>query len=148
LCLVVLFGLIAGCTTNPLAPARVSGKVTYKGAAVPAGNIVFHSQDQGSYRCALTTDGSYEIRDVPKGPMVVTVETESVNPNKKVQGYGSDKGAKDYQARMAAEGKAASEKMPDQTYLKIPGKYAVAQTSPLNVTLEAGSNTHSFDLTD
>jgi hypothetical protein len=139
--------LIAGCSGNTVqAPAKVSGQVTYKGAALPAGTIHFHSEDKGIYRSPLAQDGTFEVVDIPKGTMVVTVETESVNPAKKAPDYGGGKGAADYAKRIAAEGIQA--KQSTAQYVKIPKKYASAKTSPLTVTVEAGRQTKQFDLTD
>lgn len=140
-------GLLTGCTANSQAPARITGTVTYKGSPVPAGNITFHTDTEGIYASPIRADGTYEVHDVPKGEFVVTVETESVNPKKKVKDYGG-KGAKGYQERIAAEGNSAANKAPPQTYVQIPSKYANAKTSGLTVTAEAGSQVHNFTLTD
>src|SRR2546421_12867772 len=76
LCLAL--ALVFGCSKrNPNAPASVNGKVTYKGAAVPAGTITFNAK-AGKYTTSLSTDGTYSSSDLPIGEMVVTVETESV----------------------------------------------------------------------
>jgi hypothetical protein len=149
LCFILLLGLTAGCfQKNPNAPGRVSGKVKYGGKAVPAGNIAFHHPDKGTYRSTLDSDGTYAITDVPTGEMVVTVETESVNPSKKKPTYGGDKGSKMYQERMAAEKGTAAARVAPQTYLKIPAKYANTKTSPLTMTIVAGRQVKEFDLTD
>ena len=140
-------GLLTGCTANPQAPARITGTVTYKGSPVPAGTVVFHTENMGLYASPLKADGTYEVHDVPKGAFVVTVETESVNPKKKAKDYGG-KGDKGYQERIAAEGNSAANKAPPQTYVQIPSKYANAKTSGLSVTAEAGSQAHDFTLTD
>jgi hypothetical protein len=148
--LVALFlSLVAGCAKNKRAPATVSGTVTYKGQAVTAGNVTFHSQDMGSYNTSLAPDGTYQIVDVPKGELVVTVETESANPDKKTPDYGRGKGSKMYAERMAMEKKMGSPLgQPAGKYLKIPAKYATPKDSPLKVTLEAGKQVKDFELTD
>jgi hypothetical protein len=145
----LVLGLVAGCAKNPQAPAKVSGSVTYKGNPVTAGNVTFHSQDKGSYNTSLSPDGTYKITDVPKGELVVTVETESANPDKKTPDYGRGKGSKMYAERMAKE-KAMGSPMgqPAGKYLKIPAKYATPKDSPLKVTLEAGKQVKDFELTD
>ena len=80
--------------------------------------------------------------------MKVTVETESVNPAKKAPEYGEGKGAKMTKERMAAEGTAAAAKAPPREYRFVPGKYADPNTTPLTVTIQSGSQVHSFSLTD
>ena len=148
--LVLGLAALAGCTTNnPQAPANIKGTVTYNGTPVPAGTVVFHTADQGTYSTRLTTNGSFEVRDVPKGKMAVTIETESVNPaKKKEQAYGGDKGAKQYAERLAAEGQAAANKTPPEQYMKIPSKYAEKGTTPLNIDVAAGAQVQNFTLTD
>jgi hypothetical protein len=149
LCFILLLAFTAGCFhKNPSAPGSISGKVTYGGKAVPAGNIAFHHPDKGTYRSTLDSDGTYSITDVPTGEMVVTVETESVNPSKKKATYGGDKSSKMYQERLAAEKGTAAARTPPQTYLKIPAKYANTKTSPLTMTVVAGRQVKAFDLTD
>jgi len=150
LLLALFLGLAAGCAKNPAAPGRVSGTVKYKGQALPAGNIYFHSQGKGSYRATLAADGTYEITDIPAGEMVVTVETESLNPSKKAPTYGGGKGAQMYAERMAAEKKAGRTIAAEAAvpYVKIPEKYAKEKTSPLTATIKAGKQVMSFDLTD
>jgi hypothetical protein len=139
-------GLMLGCEANPQAPARIKGTVTYKGDPLPAGTVMFHTTDMGSYPAVLSPDGTYTIRDVPKGKVVVTIETESANPKTKKADYGG-KGGKDYAERLAAE-KGAAERMPPPKYVKIPRKYADREQSPLNFEARAGDQVHNFTLTD
>lgn len=142
------FTLVSGCgPKNRTAPARVNGTVRYKGETVPGGNITFHSKDKGSYNSSIGRDGSYSVVDVPDGEMVVTVETESINPNRKVRSLGPQ-ADKMYAERMAAEGRSAMEKMPAEAYKKVPTKYGDPKTSTLKATLTAGKQSKDFDLTD
>jgi len=148
LCLALGLGFFAGCTANPQAPAQISGAVTYKGNPLPAGTVIFHSAEQGSYRALLNADGTYEVRDVPTGKLVVTIETESVNPAKKPKEYAGGKGAKQYQERLAAEGRGAASKTPPQEYVKIPPRYTNREKSPLSIDAVAGTQVQNFTLTD
>jgi hypothetical protein len=122
--------------------------VDYNGAPVPGGNISFHTEKGPAYTSSIGRDGTYEIVDLPAGLMVVSVETETANPNKKSIAYGGTKGSKMYAERMAAEGRGGAAKQPAEAYRKIPGKYANPKTSPLSVTLEAGRQVHNFVLAD
>jgi hypothetical protein len=147
-------GLVAGCNRSKT-PSKVTGTVTYKGQPVKAGNIVFHSEDMGSYPGTLSPEGTYEIVDLPAGNMTVTVETESVRPDQKTTGYPrgrAGKAAAIDNERLAAEGMAgsaaAANKEAAERYVKIPKKYADAKTSPLKVTLEAGKQVKNIELTD
>ncbi len=147
----VFLALVAACSSrNPQAPGKISGHVTYKGSPVPAGSIAFHSSEgKGVYGCPLGSDGAYEILDLPAGAMVVTVETDSVNPKKAPDYPGAKKAGKGAQLdaeRLAAEGKG--KQAPSGPYVKIPAKYGDPKTSPLNVTIEAGKQVKEFELTD
>jgi hypothetical protein len=84
--------------------------------------------------------------------MVVTIETESVNPKPK-QAQAMPGGRADptdeYRKRMEAMGKVPQ--APTNTggdYVPIPEKYSTKAKSPLRVTLSKGSNELNFDLTD
>src|SRR5262245_681756 len=79
--------LLAGCKRgNPHAPARVTGKVTYKSAPVPGGTITFHAPDGTQYPTNIGPDGSYGV-ELPAGDLLVSVETESLNPDRKIPTY-------------------------------------------------------------
>jgi hypothetical protein len=149
---VVLLVSLASCAPkNKFAPGKVSGVVRYKGEALKAGNIIFHTtDDKGRYQSSLGTDGKYEMVDVPTGTFEVTVETESLNPNKKVPVYGGGRGGKggkggSEQARMMG---APDPKLLAERFTAIPFKYADRKTSGLTATVSQGSQTINFDLTD
>ena len=135
--------LVLGCGSkgNPNAPAKVHGKVTYKGAPVTAGTIQFLPKAAGTYTASIMPDATYSATDLPTGEMTVTVDTESANPNKKQPSYG---GKKQMMGPIPQGVKAG----PAGEYVKIPPKYAKAQTSGLTATLNAGDNEKNFDLTD
>jgi len=153
--LVLCVGLLAGCSPSSSVPSRISGSVTYKGQPVTAGLVTFHSENMGSYKAPLAPDGTYQASDLPLGNMVVTVETESANPDKKAPDYaGGGKAGKMYEERLAAEKKSSMGSPmgpggpPPGKYTKIPAKYSNSKSSPLTVTLTAGRNVKDFDLTD
>jgi hypothetical protein len=150
LCVVLLLGLLAGCgARNSQAPASVSGTVTYDGAPVPAGSITFHIENKGIYGAQLQSNGSYRITDMPDGHARVTVETESVNPKRKLRTYAGAKGAKvdkDYLEAMKKMG-APMKESPPQQYMPIPPAYAAVGTTPLTADIVAGSQSLRFDLT-
>jgi len=136
--------LVLGCRRgNPNAPVSVTGKVSYKGQPVTAGTLVFHTDSNAAYPGTINSDGTYAAHQIPSGPMVVTIETESANPGRKMATYGGGKG-KGMLGPMP-EGRTASS---GGAYVKIPSKYADKKTSPLKVTLTDGKQTHDFELTD
>jgi hypothetical protein len=149
----LLLTLTVGCEKNPNAPSGVSGKVTYKGEVVPAGTITFHAPKGGIFSYSLT-DGKYSGSQLPAEEMIVTIETESLNPNvtKPTYGMGGNKaGAPDQQrAKMEELGRLPKSAAPANAgpYVKIPAKYATKDKSPLKVKLTNGSNANDFELTD
>jgi hypothetical protein len=132
--------LVAGCGSNKSAPAKVSGKITYQNAPVTGGTIVFHGADGGIYSCGILADGTYEGTDLPAGDLKVTIETESINPNRKMPAYGGKAGTQSPKPEGATTGGG--------TYVKIPPKYADKDQSGLTVTLAKGKQTKDFTLTD
>jgi hypothetical protein len=142
--------LAAGCRSSQT-PAKVSGRVTYKSESLKGGEIAFHS-DQGTYRTSINQDGTYEISDLPAGAQTVTVETESLNPDKKAKIPGGARGAASMNERLAAERKGGfgppSREEQLARYTKIPAKYAKVDTSDLKITLEKGKQTQNFELKD
>jgi hypothetical protein len=149
--------IVAGCRHNPT-PANVSGTITYRGQPVTAGSVAFYPEEGGMFSYSIGNDGSYSGWGLPAGELVVTVETESINPNPKGRPKatygGKDKKRKggnpnEYMEKMKAMGKA-----PDVSatttgaYVRIPAKYAEKNKSPLRATLEKGTNVVNFELTD
>ena len=149
----LIFGLVLGCSSQRT-KSSLSGKVTYKGQPLKGGNMTFNTE-KGIYSSEISKDGDYEVFDIPAGNVTVTIDTESINPNKKVQSYGG-KGDKMYEERMAAEKKAGvaagekgmSKEEMTERYVKIPAKYADEKTSEIKFTLEPGKQKKDFELTD
>jgi hypothetical protein len=147
--------LLAGCgSRNPNAPARVNGTVRYNGAPLRAGTITFHSREK-KLTAPIGKDGSYGLFDVPAGDMVVTVETDSANPNRQAAAGGmAGKMRSQMEGYMKAMGKggaapAASTAAAPEDYVKIPPKYADPAKSPLTASLGAGDNSGlDFDVKD
>jgi len=141
-----LLALACGCgSTNPNAPATISGRVTYKGTPLPGGSIMFHGS-AGTYPASIGANGEYTGREFPVGEMTVTVETETLNPDRKAAkpypGGGKDKSAKMFSKPPEVTAVTTA------TYLKIPAKYGDKNKSDLKVTLTAGKQSKDFELTD
>jgi hypothetical protein len=145
-------------------PATVSGKVTYKGETVPGGILYFYSlKEDGSpgaeFSCVIKSDGTYSSSQLPEGDLLVSIDTESKNPNSErakadpsKYGKGTGKGAfadpKMMMEQMKKNNNVPDMPSDDTSYLPIPKKYWEPATSGLKVTLKAGKNTFDFNLTD
>jgi len=149
--LLFCIAVVSGCgqSANPVAPARVSGKLTYKNQPIKGGNMRLYAADGSSYDAIISSDGTYSSTNAPTGEVVVTVETESINPHKT-----APKSA-EAQMRMKAmdmssrrPGSQGPEVKPTDNYIKIPEKYSNPKTSPLTLTLKNGRQVHDIDLTD
>lgn len=168
---------IIGCGNNPT-PAKVKGTVTYKGQPLPGGTMTFAFDTGGGYSTAIQSDGAYSAVDLPLGNVVVSIETESFNPDKSnTPSYGDPKsknsggkkvgsgtkvppGGEDgmRKMRMEQEGVApgggkggfgpASPEDLAKLYVKIPTKYNNKLTSGLRMEIVRGLNEKNFELTD
>lgn len=139
---------LIGCAKNSQAPAKVSGAITYKGQPIKAGSMKFHTPEGTSYPATISPDGTYSATDIPTGEMVVTIETEAFNPDKKMaQNPEAQRRAK-MQSKMVQQPAGGGEPPPTVHYVKIPSKYANAKTSPVTITISSGRNVKDIDLTD
>jgi hypothetical protein len=100
----------------------VEGKTTFNGQPLKGGTISFHIADGTMVTTKIKADGTFRATSVPVGKARVTIETESAKPK---------------------------EKNKDATmYVKIPQKYAGANTSGLEVVVAAGKQTTDFELSN
>jgi hypothetical protein len=141
-------------------PATIRGKVTYKGQLVKAGLILFSTAEGAAYQVPIQATGIYEISDVPVGPVTITIDTESGNPDAKIPNYSTqskqraDSAEKEVSSRMKASGQevparpAAATKGMAERYVKIPEKYSKVKDTPLKMDVVKGQNTKDFDLVD
>jgi hypothetical protein len=153
-----------GCNSgNPDAPCHIQGKVTYNGNPVTGGFVYFHQSDGTKVSLPIFANGTYS-GDLKEGTLTVTVDTESINPNRKEDprghqgggaagaygGAGAQKGAS---AAVEAKYKQQSSPTPKDAgpqpaYMKIPSKYENPSTSNLSVTTKRGKNEYNIPLTD
>src|SRR5262245_44036333 len=123
LLLPLLLVVVSGCISSST-PSQVHGKVTYKGQALPAGSVTFQLSEGGIFTYPIQPDGTYSGTDLPAGEYVVTVETESANPNAKKATYekkGKEGGdPNDYRKRMQERGQVPEGAGNKGSYVKIP----------------------------
>jgi hemoglobin len=94
----------------PKPAAQVSGKVTLDGKPLPAGSIVFTTQDgKGNTNGLIAPDGTYIVDRVPKGPVKIHI-TVPAAPGEKKQA------------------------------VTIPAKYTNSATSGLTLEVQQGQN--------
>jgi hypothetical protein len=118
--LLVVVALAAGCSGGT---GSISGRVTLKGAPLPAGLISFHSQVGNREVCnAIIRDGAYSLDSVPAGKAVVTVRAIQANPK--------------------GDTTRASSSM-----VSVPARYADPGKSGLSLTVQAGSQDFPVELT-
>lgn len=152
-CALVVAAAGCGGGGNSLAPANVSGSVTKGGKPLPGGTIGFVTPDGNTYSTDIGADGTFSIKDVPDGELVVIVETESVNPDRK-SGAGT---GKDAQKRNSVPQQQPPSGYPpsggtsaglggEKKYVPIDKKYASHKTSPLTHTLKSGRNVYTAEV--
>jgi hypothetical protein len=141
--------LLAGCG-DPNKARGLSGKVTYNNNPVTGGTITLLPKEGGRFVGTITADGTYLVPDVAPGTYTVTIETESINPDKPKAAGSSPPGAQGSSpgpgASMPAGGAGSA---PTGKYVKIDLKYADPTTSGLSVTVKGGGGgqTENFPLT-
>ena len=137
--------LLAGCGGDPNKATGLAGKVTYNDNPVTGGTITFAPKEGGAFTRPIGADGTYTSPDMPPGTYTVTVETESLNPDKpKPPAYGPPGGAPQAPTAggtmpTAAAGASAGK------YMKIDPKYADPKTSGLSVTVKGGGGAQTQD---
>src|ERR1700682_6061894 len=84
-----LLVLALGCGATSNTPSTVTGSVTYNDKPVTGGTITFQAEAGGTYPFTIQPDGTYSsISEMPTGEMAVSIETESLNKDKKTPDYG------------------------------------------------------------
>ena len=119
---------------------RVHGKVTYKGAPVPAGSqIAFVPIETGTGATAeVAADGTYQLRTATGDTLAVGKYQVSVSPPLPTKGLSPAEAMKISQQADASGSTAAA----------LPEKYLNPATSPENREVKEGDNEFNIELTD
>jgi hypothetical protein len=136
--------VIFGCGSDGLGKRyTVSGRVTYKGAAIPSGTITFLPEDSRAKAAAGTiTDGSYSLTTLTPGDGAfpgkyqVTVVSRDVDSSAVNAAPNSLNRLK----KVAAVNLTAKS--------RVPAKYELATTSGLVCEVLPQANRVDFDLAD
>jgi hypothetical protein len=136
--IILTAGLVipTACTSSKRT-AEVEGRVTYKGAPLPEGVVLFLAEDRRQDIGSINPDGTYVVKHAPLGRNKVSVQTlpsvpESV-PAVRVRNEPEKKG-------MPTGDKSPARSVP------IPARYANTDTSGLTFTVQEGSNRYDIEL--
>jgi hypothetical protein len=146
--LLVGLGFIVSCSkTDPVyhpgggsGEVTLTGKVTYKGEALPGGVLTMCSASDPTKTvpASLRRDGTYQFESAIEGEVLFTLETESIKGQDVSQIFG--KGAK------GKEGPQHDGMNLMPKYVSIDKKYNSMKTSGMKATLTKGANTKDFEL--
>jgi hypothetical protein len=114
----------AGCGRGP----TVSGRVTYRGAALTNGGVMFHGADGSAAYGGIGADGSYTVRNAPTGPVRITV---NVPPAARLPRALAG-------SRLALPAAAGA--------IAIPARYGRPESSGLTCVVEEAGQEHDIDL--
>lgn len=118
----------------------VSGKITYKGAPVPAGTSVVFQSKTGGYSAGAATNaaGEYTLNYAGSSKLPAVVYVVGVSPPRAPE-------AKPDPSKMAT---SSTEAPKAEAPPALPAKYNSATTSGLEFTVKGGANKADFELTD
>jgi hypothetical protein len=133
--------LIGGAACSPPGPkyetAQVSGKVFYKGKALPGGHVVFTADVGGlTGEGVITEQGDYMI-NAPVGAVHITVDTTGL----------SKRASRGPMLGRRGGGGGETSLVPGNTYVPIPPKYSKVDQTDLTFTVLPGEpQTHEIRL--
>jgi major membrane immunogen (membrane-anchored lipoprotein) len=143
--------LVSGCGGDQSGLDRrysVSGKVTYKGEAVPKGGITFEPVNPappvGRHASGTIENGYYKLTTSTQDDgalpgeykVIIVATTLDMSDMAKKSGGLIHQGDKDFQ------------KAVESAKSLVPAKYNKAETTTLKATVTTGSNTVNLELTD
>lgn len=139
---VLMLALVLGCGGSNAPLNTVEGKITYKGAEVTGGSILFYPASGGPIPGFIKADGTYIGSEIPLGETTVTIDTASVQNTGKVIVSGKAPSGSDASKYPGGDIQGAAKA------IKIPAKYADRNKSGLKFTVGKGKNQKDFELTD
>lgn len=150
--LLPVFLLVLGCGSK----GTVTGKVTFKDAALPGGQVHFLAENGKSYAGDINEDGTYTVKNVPTGPKKVSVHpTEPPRiplgggrPGMPGGGLPKIQFGPPPGSNVPEEAKKGFNPIkPGQKYVKdFPTKYKDPEKSELTYTVTSGEQTYDIPL--
>jgi hypothetical protein len=145
-----LLVLAGGCKRirHSTAHVDVTGQVRYQGKPLPGGRVTFVAVE-GSFASTGTIDekGNYKI-NAPVGPVKISVNNTMLDPQRGAGHAAARRGPAGPGAQRPPGGGAEEPTEIKGTWVRIPPKYASAETSGLTFTVTKESKTHDIELTE
>jgi hypothetical protein len=121
--LLLLALVLSGCGQRM---GKVTGKVSYKGEAVPNGTVVFYGKGDAVSSAPLRPDGTYEATDVPLGEVKVAVST----PPPPIPGA-----LEMAKKNPTAIRKGIVDRLKEEKVVSVPRKFSLPGTSGISLTV-------------
>ena len=150
------FLFVLGCSDDGLGKRyQVTGKVSYKGAAVPSGSISFVPEaPDGHGASGSIKDGTYtmstlgENDGVLPGKYRVTVDTRQIDQAKAKEAAQKYVEKKGFKGELTIIPQDVQAKVLAQTKSNIPGKYQIPETTDLRAEVGEKDQVLDFELKD
>lgn len=123
--------IVAGCGQRM---GDITGTVSYKGKALPSGQVTFFGADKQVVGGSSIVEGKYKVLKVPPGAVKITVRTPPPPPP-------AGQTPKQNAPQQREEGMP-----PPLESIAIPPKYSSPDQSGLTYEVKPGSQTHPIDL--
>ena len=137
--------LLAGCGPDRPERATVTGKVTFRGAPVPEGKIMFYPETGRAAVGTITPDGTYHLTTFDPGDGAVLGRHQvTITATKVTGGPPQPKTFKD-ELKLATQKPKPGATSPKVVWL-VPKEYSQRNTSQLAAEVTRGANTINFPL--
>jgi hypothetical protein len=136
---VAAFGSV-GCGGS----GTVSGKVTYQGETLRAGQVCFITADgKKSDVATISADGTYSIANIPTGEVKICVLTSYLAKTKSHPRPGADSQPSDLDT---GHYRPPSSSDASKRFVPIPSNYEGPETTTLKYTVKSGKQEHNIVL--
>ncbi len=137
----LLFAFLAGCGSHLPETAKVQGKVTWNGAPVAGGTIVFYPEKGRPAMATIQSDGSYRLTTFKDGDGAVLGKHKVTIEASRVTGPPAPKSMEE-----EMRGVGTIDRSLNAIEWIVPQRYSQPDTSPLRADVAGGANVINFDL--